>query len=543
MQKINLRNQGRLGSIEFELLSSGAVEAITSGLIADLSYVSGAVTGAVSDLSGETSAREAADAVISGAVTGLVADVSDLDGRLDILEGGSGVVGSVEKSLADAKAYTDEKVADLVDSAPEVLDTLKELAAALGDDPAFATTIAGMIGEVSGSVASLSGDLGGETSAREAADTFLSGAVTGVVADLANETSAREAADTFISGAVTGVVADLANEVSAREAADTFLSGAVTGVVADLAAETLAREAADTFISGAVTGVVADLASETSAREAADTALGNDVAYVSGVVTGAVADIVLLDGRLDTLEGGSGVVGSVAKSLADAKEYTDQKVADLVDSAPEVLDTLKELAAALGDDPAFATTIAGQLGAVSGDIADEVSAREAADTFLSGAVTGLVADLANETSAREAADTFLSGAVTGVVADLANETSARQAADTSISGAVTGAVADLSALTSAFNAFRSSVGTFVDEETVTFNGSGEYVLAAAPSGLVSGSRPILAINGVIQELGAGALDDFQMVDDGTGVIRMVKLNEGFVLEEGDTAVIWYRAAL
>jgi hypothetical protein len=34
-----------------------------------------------------------------------------------------------------------------------------------------------------------------------------------------------------------------------------------------------------------------------------------------------------------------------------------------------------------------------------------------------------------------------------------------------------------------------------------------------------------------------------MVDDGTGVVRMVKLNEGFVLEEGDTAVIWYRAAL
>ena len=543
MQKINLRNQGRLGSIEFELLSSGAVEGITSGLVADLAFVSGAVTGNVADISAEQAAREAADAVISGAVTGLVADVSVLDGRLDTLEGGSGVVGSVAKSLADAKAYTDEKVSALVDSAPEVLNTLNELAAALGDDANFATTIAGQIGAVSGSVASVAGNLSNETSARQSADTFISGAVTGVVADLASEVSNRQAADTFISGAVTGVVADLAAETSARQAADTFISGAVTGVVADLAAETSARQSADTFISGAVTGVVADLASETSARQAADTTLTNNVAYVSGAVTGAVADIALLDGRLDTLEGGSGVVGSVAKSLADAKAYTDEKVAALVDSAPEVLNTLNELAAALGDDANFSTTIAGQIGTVSGNVLAETSARQAADTFISGAVTGVVADLASETSARQAADTFISGAVTGVVADLASETSARQAADNSISGVVTGAVADLSALTSAFNSFRASVGTFVDEETVTFNGSGEYVLASAPSGLVSGSRPILAINGVIQELGSGASDDFQMVADGTGVVRMVKLNEGFVLEEGDTAVIWYRAAL
>lgn len=42
--------------------------------------------------------------------------------------------------------------------------------------------------------------------------------------------------------------------------------------------------------------------------------------------------------------------------------YVDNKVASLVDSAPETLDTLNELAAALGDDPNFATTIATQIG-------------------------------------------------------------------------------------------------------------------------------------------------------------------------------------
>lgn len=44
------------------------------------------------------------------------------------------------------------------------------------------------------------------------------------------------------------------------------------------------------------------------------------------------------------------------------ESYVDSKVAGLVDSAPETLDTLNELAAALGDDPNFATTITNQLG-------------------------------------------------------------------------------------------------------------------------------------------------------------------------------------
>lgn len=44
------------------------------------------------------------------------------------------------------ESYVDTKVAGLVDSAPDTLDTLNELAAALGDDPNFATTVANKIG-------------------------------------------------------------------------------------------------------------------------------------------------------------------------------------------------------------------------------------------------------------------------------------------------------------------------------------------------------------------------------------------------------------
>lgn len=48
--------------------------------------------------------------------------------------------------------------------------------------------------------------------------------------------------------------------------------------------------------------------------------------------------------------------------------YVSNAVANLVDSAPETLNTLNELAAALADDPSFATTIANQLGTIESNI-------------------------------------------------------------------------------------------------------------------------------------------------------------------------------
>ena len=48
--------------------------------------------------------------------------------------------------------------------------------------------------------------------------------------------------------------------------------------------------------------------------------------------------------------------------LTSAESYTDQKIADLVDGSPEALDTLYELAKALGNDQNFATTVMDQIG-------------------------------------------------------------------------------------------------------------------------------------------------------------------------------------
>lgn len=70
-----------------------------------------------------------------------------------------------------------------------------------------------------------------------------------------------------------------------------------------------------------------------------------------------------VDTELDNKANSSDVY---TKSNVYTKDETDSaintKVSALVNQAPETMDTLDELAAALGDDPNFATTVANQIG-------------------------------------------------------------------------------------------------------------------------------------------------------------------------------------
>lgn len=53
----------------------------------------------------------------------------------------------------------------------------------------------------------------------------------------------------------------------------------------------------------------------------------------------------------------------VTTNALATESYVNTAVANLVDTAPTTLDTLNELAAALGDDPNFATTVTNSLAA------------------------------------------------------------------------------------------------------------------------------------------------------------------------------------
>ena len=90
---------------------------------------------------------------VSGKNVVTLMDEKDSAVRADLAAhtGDTGIhITSAERIAWNAKAdtdYVDEAVANLVDSSPATLDTLNELAAALGDDPNFAATVAQQIGE------------------------------------------------------------------------------------------------------------------------------------------------------------------------------------------------------------------------------------------------------------------------------------------------------------------------------------------------------------------------------------------------------------
>ncbi|MBV7275458.1 hypothetical protein JMF89_05530 [Clostridiaceae bacterium UIB06] len=68
-----------------------------------------------------------------------------------------------------------------------------------------------------------------------------------------------------------------------------------------------------------------------------------------------IADIQVINKNMDKID------TVVIAKLLEAKGYTDDKIAQLINSSPEAMDTLKELADAMGDDPNFRTTILNML--------------------------------------------------------------------------------------------------------------------------------------------------------------------------------------
>ena len=119
---------------------------------------------------------------------------------------------------------------------------------------------------------------------------------------------------------------------------------------------------------------------------------GRDVAAdgikLDGIEVGATPDQTKAD--IDALGIDAATLGGNAASYFTG--YTDTAIANLVDTAPSTLDTLNELAAALGDDPNFATTITAQIG-----LKLDASAYTAADVLtklitVDGTGSGLDAD-------------------------------------------------------------------------------------------------------------------------------------------------------
>ena len=176
---------------------------------------------------------------------------------------------------ADVTTAINNAITNLVDGAPDLLNTLNEIAAAIGDDPDFFTNIA----------------------------TDLDGKV-----DVTGDT---------MTGDLT-----LANDPTSNLHAAT-------------------KQYVDTAESDAVTTANA----YTDTRETAITSAYQSYADTAESDANTYTDNLIGDGTVDGTTG-----NTVTDRIASA-------VSTILDGAPELLDTLNELAEALGDDPDFITTV------------------------------------------------------------------------------------------------------------------------------------------------------------------------------------------
>lgn len=102
-------------------------------------------------------------------------------------------------------------------------------------------------------------------------------------------------------------------------------------------------------------------------------------------------------------------------NLADAKKYADTVAAGIVGSAPETLNALNELAAALGNDPNFATTVTTQLGKKANDADLKTVAKTGSYNDLSNKPTipTKTSQLTNDSGF--ATETYVNNKVAGII--------------------------------------------------------------------------------------------------------------------------------
>lgn len=359
--------------------ASGVVSA-SSVTNTELGYLSGVTSGIQGQLDALSSAS-------SGALADAVSDLQDEIAALttaDIAEDPS------NKYFTDARAQS----AVVMDTGYVGTETNKA--------PSVRAVIAA-IQDVNDAIDSLQ-------SSMEDADDALA-------ADIASEASARASADstlqTNINNEASARASAISSEASTRAAADSALQ-------AEIDAEESARAAADNALDARLDILEgADTVAGSVAKALKDAKAYTD-SEVSALETAhdsrldaLEAEDAALDARLDILEGSAATVGSVAKAEADAKAYADQKISDLVNGAPALLDTLNELAAAIGDDENFVTTI-------TTSISNEATARASADTTLQNNINALE-------TALEAADSDLQDNIDA-------EALARANADTALQG-------------------------------------------------------------------------------------------------------------
>ena len=211
---------------------------------------------------------------------------------------------------AATKAYVDTAVANVVASSPAALDTLDELANALGDDPNFATTVATSIGtKVAKAGDSMTGalsmgnnkitSLGTPTSGTDAVNkTYIDtlfGSTTSAATSASSAAASASSASTSASSALTSANSAATSASSAATSASsaaTSASSAVStfssitgltgaGIVRDMGSITVADTTTTTYINIATVAAAAATSASSAATSATSAATSASSASTS----------------------------------------------------------------------------------------------------------------------------------------------------------------------------------------------------------------------------------------------------------------------
>jgi hypothetical protein len=307
-----------------------------------------------------------------------------------------------QEAIDAAESHTDAAVSALVNGAPELLDTLNELAAALGDSPDTITNLTTLVGTK--------------------ADTTY---VDGEISDL--DTAAQGYASSAQAAAEATASADATAKANAAQAA------AEATAALDATSKANAAEAASNLATdGKITQEVADRNSAIST--AIDTEVTNRNTAIGAAITQEVADrdsaITLAINELDTddiEEGASNLYFTNARAIA--------AVGGTIGDAINLLDTddIEEGATNLYFTNSRALTATAAAYDMYGAAA---AAQEAAEDYADG--------LAINYDAAGSANTAYSDAVAAASADATSKANAAQAAaELTASNALTTAVSNL----------------------------------------------------------------------------------------------------
>lgn len=200
---------------------------------------------------------------------------------------------------------------------------------------------------------------------------------------IAKETSLEAKIDTNFQNHkddMAGINQNILTEKNDRLAGDTELQN-------NIDKEATERANQDTLINNAI-------AQEKADRIAADQAMdGKKVDKVDGKVLSSNDFTDLLYAKLDGIEEHANYITKVSELLNDSDfqsaEQVEAAIQKIIGSAPEVLDTLAEIAKALGDDPNFAATMTAKLTELENKLEAEKNLREQGDNTLQQTFTNL----------------------------------------------------------------------------------------------------------------------------------------------------------